>query len=455
MKTPYGKLTALIALLIAGTLLFAPMRFGNEDYLYPHPRSVRMSPGDSYALSYRLECDEPRQAVSFASTNEDVAVVSPDGVVTAIDGGSAQIRLDAENGARALVQINVKGAKVDTLELNTDHLAMEKGQITGLKAVFNEDAVDKSVTWQSANEDIAQVDSIGRVVAVGGGETRVTAVAANGLTASATVSVHVSGNALRIMPEDVTVGVGTYVRLNTYYLPADTTDEVVSWASSDENILQVEDNAIHATGVGTTILSAFSRDGLSASAIVTVEEAAADFNVSPAAATIDRGRTLKLEPRFLDANGNVDEHSSEHYITWTSSNPAVCTVEDGIVTAVGSGQCRISASADGKIASSVIDVQTLVEDVSLNLDKMYVLREDTVIPIQLEATITPADADNTRLVWTTDNDLVATVNQRGRVDLVVGYGTATFTATAASGAQARFTVNVVSELPEGYETSEG
>ena len=40
MKTPYGKLTALIALLIAGTLLFAPMRFGNEDHLYPHPRSV-------------------------------------------------------------------------------------------------------------------------------------------------------------------------------------------------------------------------------------------------------------------------------------------------------------------------------------------------------------------------------------------------------------------------------
>ena len=103
MKTPYGKLTALIALLIAGTLLFAPMRFGNEDYLYPHPRSVRMNPGDSYALSYRLESDEPRQAVSFVSTNEDVAVVSPDGVVTAIDGGSAQIRLDAENGARALV----------------------------------------------------------------------------------------------------------------------------------------------------------------------------------------------------------------------------------------------------------------------------------------------------------------------------------------------------------------
>ena len=113
------------------------------------------------------------------------------------------------------------------------------------------------------------------------------------------------------------------------------------------------------------------------------------------------------------------------------------------------------SSADGKIASTVIDVQTLVEDVELNLDKLYVLREDTVIPIQLEATVTPADADNTRLTWTADNDLVASVNQRGRVTLTGGYGTAVITATAASGAQDSFTVNVVSQLPEGYEAPAG
>ena len=454
MKTAYGKLVTLIAVLVAGTLLLAPMRFGGEDYLYAHPRSVRMNPGDSYALSYRLDADDPDQSVTFASTNEAVAVVSADGEVRAVNTGKARIRLDAENGARATVQIEVKGAKVDTLALNTEELNMEKGQITGLKPIFNEGAVDTAVTWSTADESIAQVDAIGRVVGTGGGTTTVTATGANGLTASAVVNVHVSGDALRIMPEQVTVGAGTYVRLGTYFLPADTTDEVVSWASSDESVLQVQDNALYAVGVGRTILSAFSRDGLGASAIVTVEPPAADFNVSPAAATMDRGRTLTLEPRFLDASGNVDEHSSEHYITWTSSNPSVCTVEDGVVTAVGSGQARVSASADGKIASSVIDVQTLVEDVELNLDKLYVLREDTVIPIQLEATVTPADADDTRLTWTADNDLVATVNQRGRVTLVGGYGTATITATAASGAQDTFTVSVVSELPEGYEAPE-
>ena len=65
MKTVYSRLATLIAVLIIGILLFAPMRFGSEDYLYPHPRSVRMKTGDTYALSYHLDAARP-QGVNFS-----------------------------------------------------------------------------------------------------------------------------------------------------------------------------------------------------------------------------------------------------------------------------------------------------------------------------------------------------------------------------------------------------
>ncbi len=449
MKTAYGRLTKLIAVLVVGMILFAPMRFGSEDYLYAHPRSIRMNPGDSYPISYRLDSDQP-QKVSYSSTNESVASVSDSGIVTAVGSGRAQIRLDAENGARSLVQIDVAGAQISTLTLNTDALAMEKGQITGLRATFNDKADNTLVKWRSDDESVARVDAIGRVSAVGGGHTRVTVSSINGLTASAEVSVHVSGNAIRITPGDIVVGSGAYLRLDTYYLPSDTTDEVVGWSSSDEDVLRVqEDGTLYANAEGQAVLAVFSRDGLSASTIVTVERPAAEFEVSPAAATIERGNTLHLETRFFDDAGRIDQDSSGHYITWTSSNPAVATVENGVVTAVGTGSARISAAADGKVASCGLKVQTLVEEVRLNLDEIYVLREQTVMPIQLEAELVPADADNTRLTWSADNDLVATVNQRGLVTLVGGYGTATVTARAVSGAEAKFVVNVVAELPEG------
>ena len=451
MKTALGKLTKLIAALIIGTLLFAPMRFGSEDYLYAHPRSVRMNPGDSYPLSYRLEADAP-QKVSYSTTNDAVATVSEAGVVTGVAPGSAQIRLDAENGARATVQIQVAGLKANTLALNTDSITLEKGQITGLRAIFNDKADNTLVRWHSDDESIARVDAIGRVSGMGGGDTRITVTSKDGLTASADVHVHVAGNAMRITPESVTVGTGTYLRLGTRYIPSDTTDQVTHWTSSNENVLRVQsDGTLFAAAEGQSILAVFSRDGLSASTIVTVDTPAADFEISPAAATVDRGNQLTLEPRFFDADGNVDEDSSSHYITWTSSDPSVATVQDGVVTAVASGTARISASADGRIASCSLKVQTLVEEIKLNLTQMYVLREQTVIPIQLEAELVPADANNTRLEWSADNDLVATVNQRGLVTLTGGYGTATIVAKNESGAQAQFVVNVVAELPDGLE----
>jgi len=455
MKTVYGKLANLIAALVVGTLLFAPMRFGSEDYLYAHPRSLRMNPGDSYPVTYRLDAKDPRQAIRYSSSNEAVAVVDAGGNVTALGPGKAQILLDSDSGARARVQVEVVSARIATLTLNTDRMSMEKGQVTGLRAIFDEKADNTLVQWSSENEQVARVDAVGRVSAVGGGRTRITATAVNGLSASADINVHVTGNAMRITPEDVRLGVGSTLRLGTNYIPADTTDEVARWTSSDEGVLQVQrDGMLRAVAVGQAVLSAFTSEGLSASTLVNVEPPVADFEISPAEATIKRGNTLTMEPRFFDAQGNADVNSSAHLVTWTSSNPAVATVENGVVTAVKSGSARINAAADGKIASSVIKVQTIVEEIRLNLHQIYVLREQTVMPIQLEAEVFPADADDTRLTWTADNDLVATVNQRGLVDLVGGYGTATITVTSASGARDQFVVNVVSRLPEGVEARE-
>jgi uncharacterized protein YjdB len=75
----------------------------------------------------------------------------------------------------------------------------------------------------------------------------------------------------------------------------------------------------------------------------------------------------------------------------------------------------------------------------------------TAQPIQLTATITPSDPDDPAMTWTTSNDMVAGVDENGLVTLTGGYGTAVITARAASGAEAKYTVNVVLELPDESE----
>ena len=107
MKTVYSKLANLIAVLVVGMLLFAPMRFGSEDALYAHPRSIRMKPGDSYPLTYRLDADNPAQMIHYSSANPSVAAVDAGGTVTAVGPGQTQILLDSDSGAKARVQIEV------------------------------------------------------------------------------------------------------------------------------------------------------------------------------------------------------------------------------------------------------------------------------------------------------------------------------------------------------------
>ena len=449
MKTAYGKLAALTLLLIAGLLLLSPMRSGVEDALYARPHAVRMARGDTYAIQYTLISDKPGQDISFSSVNQNVATVDSNGIITAVSSGKTQIHLSASGGAKNTVQVEVAGNPATSLTLNTDAVYLDKGQVTGLKAEFNEGAEDTLVEWMSADESIAKVDALGRVAAMGGGSTRIVAATPGGLTASAMIYVHVSGNAIKITPADLVVGSGAMVELGTFYLPEDTTDEIVHWSSDSPDIVTIDDSgALHAVGEGRAVVSAFSRDGLSASTFIHVERSAESFSLSPAAATVERGHSLLLTPVFTDESGQVTDQSDSHYIVWKSSNPDVATVENGFIRTQKSGTTRITASSDGFTAICNLRVQVLVHEVELNMPDVYLLREQANTPIQLHPVISPADPDDPTITYSTSNDLVANVTSNGLVSMTGGYGSAVITARAASGAEAHFTVNVVSQMQE-------
>lgn len=452
MRTVYGKLVALMMILTLGLLLFLPMRFGTEDYLYASPRSIRMNRGDSYTLDVRLAADD-YQRITFDSMDESVATVDDRGRVRAIGPGDTDIHLTAQGGAKTAVHIHVGGTATTSIALNTDYLQMEKGQATGLTASFNEGADDTRLEWRSEDPAIASVDAAGRVTALKGGRTQVYATTPGGLKASAEVYVHVSGTAMRMTPENLTVGTGATLPIEPVWFPDDTTDQVDYWVTSDENLLTVDaDGTIHARGIGEPVLTVYSREGLSHSAIVHVERSSEHFDLAPSAATIERGESLQLVTRFLDAEGNEDDASSRHYITWASSDPQVATVDDhGFVRGLQSGRTVISSTVDGMTATCELQVQVLVHEVRLNEEEIYMLRSAAGNPIQLIATITPEDPDDPTITWTTSNDLVAQVDENGLVTMTGGYGTATITARAASGAEASFTVSVVVELPKVEE----
>ena len=127
-------------------------------------------------------------------------------------------------------------------------------------------------------------------------------------------------------------------------------------------------------------------------------------------------------------------------VTWSSSDKTVATVKNGLVTAIAEGTAVITASAGGKSASCTVTVPHVtvpVESISLNKTEITLTAGGSEI---LVATITPSDATDAAITWTSSNNNVATVSSSGKV-VAKAEGTAVITAEAG-GKTATCTVTV-------------
>ncbi|MEE1200961.1 MAG: Ig-like domain-containing protein [Christensenellales bacterium] len=447
MKNAYGKLAAVLFMALIFILFFLPMRFGREDYLKVNETDIRLEVGESFPISYELYADSS-QSIAFSSDDEHIADVNVSGIVTALSPGKTQIRLKASEGAKARINVVVSGAPITSIELNTRVLNLEKGDVSGLTAVINGGKIEAPVRWISGDKRVVTVDPAGRVSAVGSGETYVTATTTNGMAATARVHVYVPGTSVQITPGDITVGIDASLPLSVRFLPEDATDEPVKWFSDKPDIVSIgNDGVLHAEKIGDVTVTVQTRDGLVGTTRITVQPSARDLQINPTDITIERGETHLLEAWLIGENGQRDD-TLNHHINWSSSNPYVASVKEGVVTGHASGIAYITASADGIRAVCAVHVQTTVRDIKLNMSELYLLKEQTGQTFQIQATLTPEDADNKTVIYASDNRLVATVSAKGLVTMTGGYGTAVITASTASGIQASFTIHVVTELPE-------
>jgi len=122
------------------------------------------------------------------------------------------------------------------------------------------------------------------------------------------------------------------------------------------------------------------------------------------------------------------EYASDKTVFWLTSNEKVATVDDnGKVTAVGSGEAKITATAGGKYASCTVKVTVLVTGITLDETELDLTVDDD--PVTLVAKVTPEGATDKTVTWSSSNDRVATVDANGKVK-AVGNGKATITAKA-------------------------
>jgi uncharacterized protein YjdB len=220
----------------------------------------------------------------------------------------------------------------------------------------------RAIAWSSSDTTIVTVSQAGLVRAHAPGAVTVRA-ASEGRTGQATLTVERKPVAtVELVPAgELTQEVETARLLEVRVRAADGEDlggRPVAWASSDERVAAVDATGrLEARAVGSATVTA-TVEGKVATASVRVITLVARVETDPPATGVAVGEVVQITARALGSDGI----QLNRRITWTSSDPTVAAVDDaGRVTAMSLGSARITASSQGKSATTEVRVGRWLE----------------------------------------------------------------------------------------------
>ena len=298
-------------------------------------------------------------SATWKSSNESVATVSGNGVITAVASGTATITA-TYGGKSVKISVDVETARY--LEISDDELTLSAGDVDRqvyLTATYSTGQTAKitdKATWSSSDEDVAYVKNglistykMGKAVISGtyGGKTaKVTVyvdIPSKLTTDSKTIRVDVDGEATADLTAVISSG------------DKDVRTEA-EWTSASEKIATVKNGVITGVAEGSTTVKA-EYGGLSLT--YTVKVGLADVVEADT-------RALNLsvgDKQQITLTAAVDEDSDPVNVndkaTWKSSKPSVADVKKGLVTAYAKGTATITATYGGQSVTITVGVDQI------------------------------------------------------------------------------------------------
>ena len=263
------------------------------------------------------------------------------------------------------------------------------------------------------------------------------------------------------LPDEVQVNVGATAETAATYESKQEADSAAqqaaadkidwTWEIGDDSIASVDANGV-ITGIkgGNTIVTLTSADGkFSAKCPVTVNQPL---------------KAIKMDDIALETNGHTSEtvaytlepaDTTEDDVTLSVADESIAKLEGNKLVAVSDGTTKITATSGIVKTSAKVTVTTKVEQIALSKTEGVLTVGNSVT---VTATVTPDNATNATVNWTSSDETVATVDSSGKVTAVAA-GNATIKATSESdgdvSADYALTVNKAAAKPATNHSGTG
>lgn len=228
----------------------------------------------------------------------------------------------------------------------------------------------------------------------------------------------ITGSSLTLKKEKLVIGKGDTVYLNTCVESNIYQDDRLTYTVSDKKLVKVtEHGGVYGKKRGTCTVTVTDPDGNSVQVAVVVKYAPKKISIDKDSIKMNVGKI-----RNLHASVNKKTAASLYY---SSSDTSVARVyANGNIKAVSPGTCTITVRTYNNVVTEcAVTVREPVKSVEYSFDR-------SKMPIGSKRKITAKfypEGSYEKLIWTSSDEKIATVNQNGRVKMV-GEGTVTISA---------------------------
>ena len=375
------------------------------------------------------------KSLKWGSSDVSVATVDAYGNVKAEGNGEATVFVSSSDGGFT-AYCNVKvGTPVTGISLDPREFTLETiGSSFTVKPVISpEDASDLGVVWESADTKVVSVASDGTVTAIGPGTTTVKATTNDGsFTSNCVVSVKSPAQHVSLDKTSLKLLEGESGKLTATVYPLNSTQKTLTWVSDHPDVASVDNEGnVTARKAGTATVTVKVAENVTAVCKVTVISRVTGISLSETTVELKPGETHQLTATVLPQNASNAE------VTWYSDKESVATVsQSGLVTGVGPGETTVHAvtTDGGKMASCLVKVGTPVKGITLSVSSKTLYVGDPSLDIS--ATLTPANATDKSLEWSSSDPEVASIAPGAALRAVIKPlkpGKTTITATTKDG----------------------
>ena len=356
------------------------------------------------------------------------------------------------HGAKTSFVVTVKDIPVSSLKLDQNNVVLRPKESVQLQEnIQPANATDKSVSWKSDNPAVASVDEKGRVTALKNGTAVISAVMKNGLRAECKITVKIAVDYVQLDSTYKDVYVTQTGQLNATVYPEDATNKKVKWRSTNTSVVSVDQTGHYkALKSGFAYIYATSEDNehIERFCEINVNVPPVEVNIQESSLNLKRGQSYQLNYTAYSPTG-VDVA-----FKWESVDPKIASVnQKGVITALREGVISITLNSSYYNGGDMVLVTVTNPVSALKMNKTSANMTKGSY-LQLSASVSPSDASNKGLTWTSSNKNILTVSSSGKV-YAKGFGTATITAQAKDGSKTKATSRIFSGYGISYVLNGG